>query len=98
MLAAPGTLRRVVIAADPQALTVAEMIAAMRSGLRRQPNVFPLPTALIELLLRAAGREEIYQRLSGSLVADPSALTSLGWTPRLATPTGIAKLMQADGA
>jgi hypothetical protein len=61
-------------------------------------RTFPLPTALIELLLRAAGREEIYQRLSGSLVADPSALTSLGWTPRLATPTGIAKLMQADGA
>jgi nucleoside-diphosphate-sugar epimerase len=98
VLAAPGTLRRVVIAADPQPLTVAEMIAAVRSGLRRQPNVFPLPTALIELLLRAAGREEIYQRLSGSLVADPSALISLGWTPPLATPTGLAKLMQADGA
>ena len=98
VLAAPGTLRRVVIAADPQALTVAEMIAAMRRGLGRQPHVFPLPAALIELLLRAAGREEIHRRLSGSLVADPSALTSLGWTPRLATPTGIAKLMQADGA
>src|ERR1700719_1612750 len=32
-LGAPGTLRRVFIAADPQALTVAEMIAAMRRGL-----------------------------------------------------------------
>jgi nucleoside-diphosphate-sugar epimerase len=95
VLAAPGTLRRVVIAADPQALTVAEMIAAMRSGLGRQPNVFPLPAALIELLLRAAGREEIYQRPSGSLVADPSALISLGWAPPLATPAGLAKLMQA---
>jgi nucleoside-diphosphate-sugar epimerase len=95
VLAAPGTLRRVVIAADPQALTVAEMIAAMRSGLGRQPNVFPLPAALIEILLRAAGREEIYQRLSGSLVADPSALISLGWAPPLATPAGLAKLMQA---
>jgi nucleoside-diphosphate-sugar epimerase len=95
VLAAPGTLRRVVIAADPQALTVAEMIAAMRSGLGRQPNVFPLPAALIELLLRAAGREEIYQRLSGSLVADPSALIGLGWAPPLATPAGLAKLMQA---
>jgi nucleoside-diphosphate-sugar epimerase len=98
VLAAPGTLRRVVIAADPQALTVAEMIAAMRSGLGRQPNVFPLPTALIGLLLRAAGREEIYQRLSGSLVADPSALISLGWAPPLATPVGLAKLMQANRA
>jgi UDP-glucose 4-epimerase len=96
-LAAPGTLRRVFVAADPQALTIAEMIAALRSGLGRQPNVFPLPPALLEILLRAAGREEMYQRLSGSLIADATALTNLGWTPPLATPAGLAKLMQATG-
>ena len=96
-LAAPGTLRRVFVAADPQALTIAEMIAALRSGLGRRPNVFPLAPALLEMLFRAAGREEMYQRLSGSLIADASALTSLGWAPALATPAGLAKLMQADG-
>jgi nucleoside-diphosphate-sugar epimerase len=96
VLTAPGTLRRAFIVADPQPLTVAEMIAAMRHGLGRRPNVFPLPAALLELLLRAAGREEIYQRLSGSLVADPSALISLGWAPPLATPAGLAKLMQGN--
>jgi hypothetical protein len=52
---------------------------------------------LLQLMLRAAGREEICQRLSGSLVADPSALLSLGWAPPLATPVGLAKLMQASG-
>jgi len=95
-LAAPGTLRRVFVAADPQALTIAEMIAALRSGLGRRPNVFPLAPALLEMLFRAAGREEMYQRLSGSLIADASALTSLGWAPALATPAGLAKLMQTD--
>jgi nucleoside-diphosphate-sugar epimerase len=98
VLAAQGTLRRAFIVADPQALTVAEMIAAMRHGLGRRPNIFPLPAALLQLLLRTAGREEIYQRLSGSLVADPSALLSLGWAPPLGTPAGLAKLMQASGA
>ena len=98
VLKAPGTLRRAFIAADPQALTIAEMIAAMRHGLGRRPNVFPLPAVLLKFPLRAAGREEIYQRLSGSLVADPSALISLGWSPPLATPAGLAKLMQASGA
>jgi hypothetical protein len=97
-LAAPGTLRRAFIAADPRALTVAEMIAAMRHGLGRRPNVFPLPAALLQLLLRVSGQEEMYQRLSGSLVADPSALISLGWAPPLATPAGLARLMQASGA
>jgi len=97
VLAAPGTLRRAFVAADPQALTIAEMIAALRSGLGRQPNVFPFPPALLEILFRTAGRAEIYQRLSGSLVADATALTSLGWAPPLATLPGLAKLMQTDG-
>jgi len=97
VLAAQGTLRRVFVAADPQPLTIAEMIAALRSGLARQPNVFPFPPALLEILFRAAGRAEIYQRLSGSLIADPAALRILGWAPPLATPAGLARLMQANG-
>ncbi len=94
VLSAPSTLRRALIVADPQALTVAEMIAAMRQGMARRPSVFPFPVPLLESLLRAAGKEEIYQRLSGALVADPSALMGLGWAPQLATPVGLAKLMQ----
>jgi UDP-glucose 4-epimerase len=94
VLTASGTLRRAVIAADPQALTIGEMIGAMRRGLGRKPNVFPLPASLLELMLRVAGREEVYQRLSGSLVADPSALASLGWAPPLVTEDGLAKLMR----
>jgi hypothetical protein len=81
------------IAADPQALTVAEMIAAMRHRLGRRPNVFPLPATLLELLLRAASRECICERLSDSLVADPSALMCMGWTPPLATAAALAALV-----
>ena len=97
VLTAPGTLRRPFIAADPQALTVAEMITAMRHGLGRRPNVFPLPATLLELLFRAAGREYSYERLSGSLVADPSVLMGIGWTPPLATAAGLARLMHVSG-
>jgi len=98
VLATSQTLRRALIAADPQALTVAEMIAAMRRGLGRRPNMFPLPATLFELMARAAGREEIYRRLSGSLVADPAALIRLGWAPPLATPDGLARLMREGPA
>jgi nucleoside-diphosphate-sugar epimerase len=98
VLTAPGTLRRAYIVADPQALTIADMVAAMRQGLRRRRNVFPLPPALLELAFRAAGRDDIYQRLSGSLVADPSALMRLGWAPPLTTPAGLARLMQTSDA
>jgi len=98
VLSAPGTLKRVLITADLDPLTVAEMIAAMRAGIGRRPNVLRFPVPALGLLLRSTGRQEIYRRLSGSLVADPAALLSLGWVPPLTTSAGLAKLMQASGA
>jgi nucleoside-diphosphate-sugar epimerase len=98
VLAAPGTLRRPFIVADHETLTIAEMIAAMRRGLGRRPSVFSFPPRLLELPLRAAGRDYVYQRLAGSLVADPSALARIGWQPPLATPAGLARLMEPNRA
>ena len=95
VLAAPAPLRRAFIAAEPQALTVAEMVAAMREGLGRRPGVFPLPAALLRWMLHASGRDDIHERVSGSLVADPTALMRLGWSPPLATRAGLAALMRA---
>lgn len=95
VLAQQRTMKRAFIVTDPQALTVAEMIAAMRSGLGRRPNIFPFPATLLELALRAADRHHFYDRLAGSLVADPSALRDIGWTPPLTTTVGLARLMQA---
>jgi nucleoside-diphosphate-sugar epimerase len=94
VLTTPQPLRRPLIVADPQAVTVADMIAAMRRGLGRRPNVFGIPSAFLELSLRAAGREYVYERLSGALVADPTALMQLGWKPPLTSEVGLARLMQ----
>jgi len=98
VLTTPAPLRRAVIAADPQPLTIAEMIAAMRRGLGRRAGVFPVPSPLIELMLKTTGRDEVYQRLSGSLVADPAALIGLGWTPAAMADAGLARLMETNAA
>ncbi len=95
VLGAPGPLGRPLIVADRETLTVGEMIAAMRLGLGRQPNVFSFPAGLLRLLLRGTGRFEICERLSGPLVARPLALTDLGWIPPIMTPAGLAGMMQA---
>jgi nucleoside-diphosphate-sugar epimerase len=92
VLAAPGPLRRPLIVADREALTLPEMIAAMRQGLGRRPGLLPVPPRLLKAGLRAAGRSEIYDRLAGALVADPSALVRLGWTPPVTTQDGLAAL------
>lgn len=92
VLRAPGKLRRPLIVADPEPLTIGEMIAAMRRGIGRRAGLFPVPSPLLKAALGMTGRAEIYQRLSGSLVADPSALARLGWTPPVATPEGLEAL------
>jgi hypothetical protein len=60
--------------------------------------VFWLPPSLLALPLRAGGHQDDYQLLSGSLVADASALMQLGWTPPVATPAGLAALMRTSVA
>ena len=95
VLAAPGRLRRPFLVADPAALTIPEMITALRRGLNRSPGLIPVPQSLLEMALRAAGRTEIYQRLAGSLVADPAALLRLGWTPPATTADALAALARS---
>ena len=97
VLTTPQALRRPLIVADPLAVTVADMIAAMRGGLGRRPGVFSVPPALLALSFHVAGKDYVYERLSGALVADPSALMGLGWKPPLTSEAGLAQLMQMPG-
>jgi UDP-glucose 4-epimerase len=95
VLAAPQRLARALIVADSEPLTIPEMITILRRALGRRPGLVPVPPRLIELGLRATGRAELYPRLAGSLVADPSALMGLGWTARVTTTEGLRALMRS---
>ena len=57
-------------------------------------SVFVPPATMLAVACRFAGREESYRRLAGSLVADPTALKQLGWTPVVTTSEGLAALMR----
>jgi UDP-glucose 4-epimerase len=94
VLRASAPLRRPLIVSDMEALTIGEMIAAMRAGLSRPPRIFPFPETLLQGLLRARGQDERYRSAFGSLVANPSALVSLGWRPQVTTPIGLGELMR----
>jgi nucleoside-diphosphate-sugar epimerase len=96
VLSAPASLRRPMIVADPEALTVPAMIAAMRQGLGRAPALFRAPHSLMEAACRALGRAEAFERMAGSLVASPSALQGLGWVPPVETRAGLAALARSS--
>ena len=95
LLAIREPLRRPLIVADPTPLSVPEMVAAMRRGLGRSPGLIPVPSAALRAYLSLAGKPELSERLTGSLVANPSALMRLGWRPATETAAALADLMRA---
>jgi nucleoside-diphosphate-sugar epimerase len=95
VLDAPRELKRPFIVADPDPLTVGEMIMAMRHGLGRRGGLFPVPSPVLKAALQALGHAETYRLFAGSLVADSSALGQVDWAPSTSTRAGLAALMQA---
>ncbi|MGY2050288.1 NAD-dependent epimerase/dehydratase family protein [Methylobacterium sp. JK268] len=92
VLETPGPLRRPLIVAEPDPLTVPEMLAALRAGLGRPPGLLPVPAGLLAAALRLAGRGEAAERLAGSLVARADALAGLGWSAPRGSRAGLEAL------
>jgi UDP-glucose 4-epimerase len=89
--------RRAYLVADPETVSVAEMIAAMRAGMGRGPGLIPIPAGWLRALARLAGKGDAFATLSGGLVARPEALLRAGWRPPVATKAALAR-MAAAGA
>lgn len=93
VLASPGPLRRPLIVADLDPVSVPDMIRIMREALGRRPSIIPVPSPLLRKALQIAGQPDAFERLASPLIADPSALRALGWTPRVSTRDGLRSLM-----
>jgi UDP-glucose 4-epimerase len=96
VLRAPKPLRRPLLVADPDPLTIGEMIVAMRQGLQRRPGIFPLPSPLLRAVSLAMGQRDAHRLLSGSLVADCTKLSRLGFVPSIDTKTALAAVARGD--
>jgi UDP-glucose 4-epimerase len=97
-LESPSMSGETYIVADPAPVTLSEIVAALRRGLGRRPALLPVPQSLFGIALKAAGRTEIWDRLGGKLVVDPSKLLAAGWKPTIETVTGLAAMAQSSAA
>jgi len=95
VMAAPQVLRRPLIVADPEPLSIAQMITAIRAGLGRRRGLIPVPSAILHAGFRLVGRGELYRRLAEPLVGDPARLRELGWVPRVTTSDALAVLARS---
>lgn len=96
VIALENAPNRSFLVADPEPVTLGQIIAAYRTGLARRPGLVPVPPALITTALALAGKAEMAQRLSGALVLRPTALTGTGWNAPLTSLDGLEALGRHD--
>jgi nucleoside-diphosphate-sugar epimerase len=78
------------VVADPQPVSLAEIVAALRHGMGRRPGLVAVPPGLTRLGLTALGRRGDWDRLDAKLVADPKRLIGAGWRPEPDTMAAVA--------
>jgi nucleoside-diphosphate-sugar epimerase len=94
-LKAEDTSGELFLVADPEPVTLADILTALRRGSGCSRRLFSLPPALFETALKLAGRGDVWRRLGGELVVDPSKLIAAGWHPDPDTLGGLARLARA---
>jgi nucleoside-diphosphate-sugar epimerase len=91
----PRAVNETFLVADPQVISVAQLVTLLRAASGRKPWLVPAPPGLLSAMLGAVGKREMFDRLAGSLVAEPTKLIAAGWQPVIDTKTAIAQMVQA---
>jgi nucleoside-diphosphate-sugar epimerase len=95
-LNSPAAAGETYLVADPGLPpTLADIIATLRRARGRAPLLLPMPSALLEVPLRMAGRGDLWERFGGNLRADSGKLIAAGWQPEHDTRTGLEALARA---
>ena len=82
------------LVADAESISVAGMVAAMREGLGRPPQLVKMPHRAIRRLMKSFGREADWERVCGTFEIDPAKLMATGWRPEIDSAEGIKKMMR----
>jgi nucleoside-diphosphate-sugar epimerase len=81
------------VVADPDPVTIGEIVTALRRGGGKSPGLVAVPPVLLRLALMAAGRGANWEQIGGTLVADPAKLMAAGWRPDRDTMKALAAMM-----
>ena len=84
------------IVSDPDALSVAETISILRAALGRNSALLAVPPGLLSLLLGLIGQRASFERLAGTLIAEPTRLLAAGWRPLVETRAALGKMAGRD--
>jgi UDP-glucose 4-epimerase len=88
----PDMAGKTIILADPEPLSLADMLRTLRDGLGRPARLFAFPESLLRLPFRLTGRTDLWDRIGGPMVAQPDAALRLGLTSRLPVREAMRQL------
>jgi len=84
------------LVADPEPVSLADLVASLREGLGRPARLVPVPAWVLAATLGTIARRDLWQRLGGTLVVDPGKLIRAGWQPNSDTRAGLARMAKAS--
>ena len=86
----PASTGETYVVADPQPVSPAEIVTALRVGLGRAPGLLAVPPGLIRRGLTMLWQRRVWDQLNGQLVVDPQKLIAAGWRPDPDTADALA--------
>jgi UDP-glucose 4-epimerase len=96
VLTAKEAANETFLVADVEPISVADLVGAMREGLRRPPHLIKVPAGAVQRLMRSFGKEAEWERISGDFVVSSGKLQGIGWRPSVTTREGIIKMMREE--
>jgi UDP-glucose 4-epimerase len=91
----PRAVNETFLVADRQAISLAQLVSLLRAAAGRKPWLAPVPPVLLKIALTMMGQRDSFERLAGTLVAEPHKLIAAGWQPVTDTEAAIARMVQA---
>jgi UDP-glucose 4-epimerase len=91
----PRAANETFLVADPHAISLAQLVSLLRAAASRGPWLLPVPPVLLKIALTTIGHRDSFERLAGTLVAEPHKLIAAGWQPVTDTATAIKRMVQA---
>ena len=81
------------LVSDDEDLSTRELIRRLAAAMDRKPRLFSIPPLVGESALKLVGREDIWQRLFGSLqVSCDKAKSLIGWQPPVSLSEGLEEV------
>jgi UDP-glucose 4-epimerase len=94
-LAQPATRGETYIVADDEPLALHEIVSTLRAALGRERRLFAVGPSYLKWALKVLRRDDLWNRIGATLVADAAKLRASGWRPPVDTRSGLTAMAQA---